>query len=308
MRDTFINTLTELAEQDPRVFLITADVGFGVLTDFAKRFPKQFVNVGIAEQNMTGIATGLALEGRIVFTYSIANFPTLRCLEQIRNNAAYHEANVKIVSIGAGFSYGQCGMSHHATEDLAIMRSMPITVLSPSDKWEAREATKTLLNTAGTCYLRLDKSCAETHINRQETFTVGKARRVLEGDDFSIIATGGILQEAIIAAKQLAKKNIYCRVVSMHSINPIDKAEIIDCAKNTGGIITLEEHTITGGLGSAVAEVCLDAGVMPKNFKRIGLDRCFSSIVGDQAYLRTHYHMDFSAILDVIKTQLNLVG
>src|ERR1041385_4546417 len=141
MRNAFIQRLMQLAPHDPRLMLVTGDLGFGVLDEFSKKFPKQYLNAGVAEQNMTGVATGLALEGRIVFTYSIGNFPTLRCLEQIRNDAAYHGANVKVVAIGGGFSYGALGMSHHATEDLSIMRAIPgLTVVSPGDDWEQSQA------------------------------------------------------------------------------------------------------------------------------------------------------------------------
>ena len=159
MRDHFVKRLCELAESDRRITLITGDLGFGVLNEFRQRFPRQFINAGIAEQNMTGLATGMALEGRIVFTYSIGNFSTLRCLEQIRNDACYHEANVKIVSVGGGFSYGALGISHHATEDLAIMRSLPgLTVVSPCGLWEAVQAAEAVTRTPGVCYVRIDKS------------------------------------------------------------------------------------------------------------------------------------------------------
>ena len=142
MRDCFIERLGQMAEKDPRIMLITGDLGFGVLDDYRRRFPSQFINAGVAEQNMTGIATGLALEGYTVYTYSIANFVFMRCLEQIRNDAAYHDCNVNVVSVGGGFSYGALGISHHATEDLAIMRALPgLTVVSPGDDWEAAEAT-----------------------------------------------------------------------------------------------------------------------------------------------------------------------
>src|SRR6185312_9680119 len=156
MRDVFIRELTQIAAARPEVMLLTADLGFGVLEEFAQRFPKQFLNVGIAEQNMTGLGAGLALEGRIVFTYSIGNFPTLRCLEQIRNDACYHEANVKIVSVGSGMSYGPLGISHHATEDLSILRALPnIAIVSPCDDWETSNATKALAQWPGTALFRL---------------------------------------------------------------------------------------------------------------------------------------------------------
>src|SRR6185436_4753277 len=181
MRDSFTARLEQLAAADPRIFLITGDLGFGVLDSFEKKFPRQFLNAGVAEQNMTGLATGLAIEGRTVFTYSIANFPTLRCLEQIRNDASYHDANVKIVAIGGGFSYGPLGMSHHATEDIAIMRSLPITVVAPGCDWEAAEATSAVAAAKGTCYLRLDKSGAEDTQHPGEEFVLGRSRMVRAG-------------------------------------------------------------------------------------------------------------------------------
>lgn len=301
MRDVFIARLSELAAHDPRIFLITADLGFGVLDKFAARFPKQFLNVGVAEQNMTGIAAGMALEGYTVFTYSIANFPTLRCLEQLRNDAAYHGANVKVVAIGGGFSYGALGMSHHATEDLAILRAIPeVTVLSPTDDWEAAEATTALVNRPGTCYLRLDKSTSGYEARSGEHFQLGRARVLREGNDITLIATGGIMGEALKAALQLSRSGIEARVLSMHSIKPIDADAIIAAATETGGIVTIEEHVVEGGLGSAVAEVCVDAGRAPQGFRRIGLRGGFAYKVGSQEYLRSCYGLDERAIIQAV--------
>jgi len=159
MRTAFVRTLTQLAEKDPRIQLITGDLGFGVLEAYAKRFPKQYLNAGVAEQNMTGLATGMALCGKTVFTYSIGNFPTLRCLEQVRNDICYHNANVKIVCIGGGFAYGSLGISHHATEDLAILRALPnMTVVAPGDPIETEAATRACAEWPGPCYLRLGKA------------------------------------------------------------------------------------------------------------------------------------------------------
>jgi transketolase len=297
MRDHFVKRLSELAAVDSRIMLLTADLGFGVLTDFAKKFPQQFLNVGVAEQNMTGVATGMALEGLIVFTYSIGNFPTLRCLEQIRNDAAYHDANVKIVSVGSGFSYGSLGMSHHATEDLAILRAIPnITIFSPGDLWEAMEATEACVKTPGTCYLRLDKSAAGQNQAPGEEFVIGRPRLRRGGNDLTIIATGGIVEEALKAAESLANEKIETRVLSIHTLRPLDTAPILAAARETGGIITLEEHTVDGGLGGLVAEILLENGVAPKRFRRVGLRQGFSSIVGSQLYLRKRYGLDAEAI------------
>jgi len=306
MRDHFIKRLSELAERDSRILLVTGDLGFGVFDEYRLRFPNQFINAGVAEQNMTGIATGLAMEGRIVFTYSIANFPTLRCLEQIRNDACYHGANVKVVSIGGGFSYGALGISHHATEDLAIMRSLPdITVVSPCGYWETMEATEAIVNTPGTCYLRLDKSAGDdAPLNKEEKFEIGKARLLRNGKDCTIIVTGGILEEVIQAVGLLENRGISSQILSVHTIKPIDRNAIINVCKKTGIIITVEEHTINGGLGSAVAETLMDYGVYPSRFLRIGLKGKFSSIVGSQKYLCQQYGLDATTIATRVQSLL----
>lgn len=303
MRDAFIARLTELARKNPRVHLITGDLGFGVLDNFARELPRQFLNAGVAEQNMTGVATGLALEGRVVFTYSIGNFPTLRCLEQIRNDAAYHDADVKVVCIGGGFSYGALGMSHHATEDLAILRALPITVVAPGCDWEAAEATEALAMTPGTCYLRLDRSSSGKTNRQGETFRVGQARVIRDGSDLTLVATGGILAEALAAAESLSREGIEARILSVHTIKPIDVAAILRASDETGALITIEEHTVHGGLGSAVAEVCLDHGRSPR-FRRIGLRAGFSAVVGSQEYLRGRYDMDAASICGAAKAML----
>lgn len=302
MRDTFIKALEELAARDPRIFLITGDLGFGVLNQFAERHPRQFLNAGVAEQNMTGLATGLALEGRIVFTYSIANFPTLRPLEQIRNDAAYHDANVNVVAIGGGFSYGQLGMSHHATEDLAIMRALPgVTVLSPGDDWETFHGVEALANIPGTTYLRLDKSSAGWTNRPDEVFVLGRARRLREGNALTIAVTGGILSLVLDAADALAAEGLNCRVLSMHTVKPLDLDALIEASRETGGILTVEEHGVNGGLGGAIAESLLEAGVPPRRFHRIGLRAGFSSIVGTQDHLRSVYGMDVPAIVSAAR-------
>jgi transketolase len=298
VRDAFIARLTRIAEADPRVLLITGDLGFGVLTRFAAEKPVQFLNAGVAEANMTGLATGLALSGRVVFTYSIANFPTLRCLEQLRNDAAYHEANVKAVAIGGGFSYGALGMSHHATEDLAILRAIPgITLLSPGCLWEAEEATDAIARTPGVCYLRLDKSSAGRTNRVGELFALGRIRTLREGSDVTLVATGGILGVALKAAEQLAEQGIQARVLSVHTLRPFDTETVFAACRETGGIITVEEHVVDGGLGGLVAETCLEAGVIPRVFHRIGMRAGFSSIVGSQDYLRQRYGMDAPTIV-----------
>jgi transketolase len=305
MRDAFIKRLDQLAARDPRIFLITGDLGFGVLNDFAARHPRQFLNAGVAEQNMTGVATGLALEGRIVFTYSIGNFPTLRCLEQIRNDAAYHEAAVKVVAIGGGLSYGALGMSHHATEDLAILRAIPgITVVAPGDDWEAAEATSALVERRGTCYLRLDRSSAGSTARPGEVYELARARMLREGRDVTLITTGGMLGPVLAAAQALEQRSIQARVLSMHTVRPLDEAAVLAAAEETAAIVTIEEHVVHGGLGGAVAECCLERGARPRVFQRLGVPDEFTSIVGSQEYLRRRFCLDPDSVASRVATLL----
>lgn len=297
MRDEFLARLLSLAKEDGRIMLLTGDLGFKVLDAFKATLPRQFLNVGVAEQNMTGLATGLALEGRIVFTYSIANFVSLRCLEQLRNDVCYHDADVKAVCIGAGFSYGAVGMSHHATEDLAILRSFPnMTICSPGNTWEVEEATTALVNTPGPAYFRLDRMSASVPVCPGEVFTLGRARILREGSDFTLISTGGILEEALKAADDLVGQGICCRVISLHTLRPLDIDTIAAAARETGGIATIEEHTVSGGLGGLVAEELMEFGALPRVFYRFGLREGFSSIIGSQEYLRKRYGLDAESI------------
>jgi len=306
MRDAFLESLTKLASQDEDVVLLTADLGFGVFEEFENNFPGQYFNVGVAEQNMTGVAVGLSLEGKKVITYSIGNFPILRCLEQIRNDACYHEANITIVGSGGGFSYGALGMSHHATEDLAILRALPdIKVVAPCTAWEADQATKELISNGGTSYLRLDKTSMKDNFFESKLFTIGKSRKHCEGLDLTIITTGGILHDVMNATSNLVNLGLSIRVIGMHTIKPIDSEEIILAASQTGGIVTVEEHNKDGGLGSAVAEVCMDSGIYPKKFLRIGLDNKYSSVVGSQKHLKSFYKMSSESIVEAILNNFN---
>lgn len=296
MRDRFIQTLCQIAEKDPRIMLITGDLGFAVLDEYRRRFPRQFINAGVAEQNMTLVATGMAMEGHVVFTYSIGNFPTLRCLEMIRNDAAYHGANVKVVSIGGGFSYGALGISHHATEDLAILRSLPdVTSFSPTSLWEVTEATKAVVATPGTCFLRLDKDKGPDG-PPGEAFVPGHPRCLQKGKDVAFFTTGGILTEVCTAAAKLAEQGITSSIYSLHTIRPVKPELFVAAAREHQAVVTVEEHTIHGGLGGLVLETLGDSGAWPRRFLRIGLEGCFSSVVGSQNYLRTHYQMDAAAI------------
>jgi len=306
MRTAFIKTLFEMAQKDRRIMLVVGDVGFGVVTPFMEDLPAQFVNAGVAEQNMTGMAAGIALSGKIVFTYSIANFPTIRCLEQVRNDICYHDANVKIVSVGGGMSYGSLGITHHATEDIAIMRSLPnMVVVAPGDPIEARLATRAVMEHPGPCYLRLGRN-GEPTVHRPEVdFQLGKAILVREGKDLTFIVSGGLLPEVIAAADGLKKRGITARVLSMHTVKPLDREAVLMAARETPLIFTVEEHSIIGGLGGAVAEILMEADLSHVGFKRIGLNDAFSKKVGDQNYLRAEYGLDAGGILRTVESVLN---
>ena len=294
MRDTFVRTLVELAKKDKKIELITGDLGFGVLKPYYEEVPDQFTNAGIAEQNMTSVAAGMALEGKNVFTYSIGNFPTLRCLEQIRNDCAYHHANVKIVCVGGGFVYGSLGMSHQATEDIAILRALPdVVVMAPADLVEAQECTKALADYSGTAYLRLGRG-GEKRIHKNiQNFKIGKAIKVKEGKRVAIFSTGAIFEEV--------KEAMY----TFPTVKPLDADVIRDCAESFEMIVTCEEHNIVGGFGSAVAEVMAEMKKKNAFLLRIGLHDEYSVKVGNQKYLREQYGMNSKAIVNQIEDALN---
>jgi transketolase len=305
MRDTFVKTLIDIAKQDKNVHLITGDLGFGVLKPFWEQLPDQFTNAGIAEQNMTSFAAGLALEGKTVFTYSIGNFPTLRAVEQIRNDCAYHNANVKIVCVGGGFVYGSLGMSHHATEDLSIMRALPdVTVLAPGDLVEAEYATRAIYNHEGTCYLRLGRGGEKRIHDKIDDFQIGKAIKIKDGERVAIFSTGAIFDEAMEASEILIEKGIKPALYTFPTVKPIDRATIEECANKYDLIVTVEEHNIIGGFGSAISEVLAELPNSSSRVLRIGLNDKYSSIVGTQSYLRDIYGMSARKIVNKISELL----
>lgn len=305
MRDTVIRTLIELGKEDKDVELITGDLGFGVLKSFWETLPNQFINAGIAEQNMTGVAAGMALEGKKVFTYSIGNFPTLRCLEQIRNDCAYHNANVNVICVGGGYVYGSLGMSHHATEDIAILRALPdVTVICPGDPVEAALAVKKIAQTDGTCYLRLGRG-GEQNVNTViKEFEIGKAYKLRDAKNMNkkvaVFSTGAILEETKKACDMLEEQGIAVEQYSFPTVKPIDRKVIEDCANRFDNIFTVEEHNIVGGFGGAVAEVLAECGGKAK-LHRIGIDDFYCIEVGSQAYLREQVGINAEGIVRKVK-------
>lgn len=310
MRDTFVKTLIEIAKQDKNVLLVTGDLGFGVLKPYWEQLHDQFINIGIDEQNMTGFAAGLSLEGKTVFTYSIGNFPTLRCLEQIRNDCAYHNANVKIVCVGGGFVYGALGMSHHATEDLGVMRVLPgVTIFAPADLSEAEAATWAVYRQPGTCYLRLGRGgeprLHSTPISEED---VQNAIKCNDGKDAVVFSTGAIADEVVESIKLLNKKGVDVAHYTFPRLKPIDEKTICECAEKYQYIFTVEEHNVIGGLGSAVSEIVSSLNVMKGTkkaiVKRLGIQDEYCSKVGDQKYLRYENNISSERIAEQVLENL----
>ncbi len=307
MRTAFINTIEDIAAKDDRVNLLVGDLGFGVVHRFSEKFPDRFVNMGVAEQNMTGVAAGMAMCGKVVFTYSISNFPTMRCMEQIRNDVCYHNADVKIVCVGGGVAYGSVGATHFATEDIAMMRALPnMTIVVPCDAFETERATAAMVERPGPCYLRLGR-VGEPAIHQPDVpFELGKAITVREGGDVTLISAGSILNNALKIADHLSEKGIEARVVSMHTIKPLDVDAVMAAAEETRGIISIEEHSTVGGLGSAIVETLADNGSLGVPIKRIGLPPKFASDVGSQEYLWNLYGLSVDGIARTVDVFLGL--
>ena len=300
MRNAFVSELEKIAAINEKLVLLTGDLGFTLFENFQKNFPERFFNIGVAESNMMGIASGLGLSGFISVVYSIATFASMRGYEQIRDDIAYHKSNVKIVGAGAGLSYGHAGFTHHALEDIALMRVIPpLTVVCPADPFAAKILLREILKYPRPVYFRLGKKGEPALYENSQKFTIGKGIILKEVKDIAIIATGNMVFTALSTAKLLEKKDINSTVVDMHTVKPIDKDLIIDLSKKVKLIVTIEEHFITGGLGSAVAEV-LAEGEKKVRFKRIGIEDKFIDRIGSQEYLRLISKLDPESIAKTI--------
>lgn len=295
MRTNFINQLIEEARRNEKIFLLVGDLGYHVIEPFAEEFPDRFLNVGIAEQNMAGIAAGLAMTGYNVYFYSIGNFPTIRCLEQIRNDIAYHQANVKVVSVGAGYAYGSLGATHQATEEIGALRVLPnMVVATPGDPLEARAITKISASYDGPMYIRLGKAGEKTvHSEDSIDLKIGDICSVItrEGNQTAVFACGNILDAAL---HQINEENLNYDLYSVPFVKPINKEQLINIVKtHPAGLITIEEHQKSGGMGSAIVEILNDLyyegniEVYPK-VKRIAIPDEFADVVGTQVFLREH--------------------
>lgn len=287
--DVFAETLLEIASQDRDVLAVTSDSrGSGKLTYFGDALPEQIIELGIAEQNVVGISAGLASAGKKVFAASPACFITARSFEQIKNDVAYSDQPVRVIGISAGVSYGALGATHHSLHDIAALRAVNnITIIAPADNFETAAVIHAIHNIDHPVYVRFGKA-AQYHVhNPGDEFIIGKASQVRAGRDLTYIATGETVAVALAAAQKLAEEGLECRVLSMHTIRPLDEAAVLRAANETGAVITVEEHSIFGGLGEACAAVILTAGIgLP--FKIVGFPD-EHMVSGSQQELFNHY-------------------
>ena len=272
---SFPELLLELGEANPDLFVVSQDMG--PVGPFSQKYPERALDLGITEQNLVGVAAGLATRGKVVFVYGMAPFLTMRAFEQVRTDLAYNEKNVQIVTFFGGLSAGPWGATHHALEDFALMRAIPgMTVLSPADPHETERCLRAAVELAGPVYVRMG---AFVPVHEEEyDFQVGRAVPLREGPDATIVATGTMVRQALEARERLAAQGVQAGLLDMHTIKPLDVAAVREAAERTGRIVTAEEHGIIGGLGSAVAEVLAEAGV--GRLARVGVRDVFCTEVG----------------------------
>lgn len=297
MRPGFGEALVELGSKYQQVVALNADLSSSTKTSlFDKAFPERFFNIGVAEQNMMGISAGLALTGKIVFASTFAMFATGRAYDQIRQSIAYPKLNVKIVATHAGITVGGDGASHQMHEDLALMRVLPhMTVIAPADYHETRKATLAVAERPGPCYIRMARTNTPVIYDDSYDFRIGLSDTLVDGDDVTIIAMGLMVSKAVEAAEELRKEAISARVINMSTIKPIDKNAIIDSARSTGAIVTVEEHNMIVGMGSAVAEVLADYEPVPQ--RRVGIPDVFGES-GESDQLMEAYGLTVENIIE----------
>lgn len=305
MRDAFVRELTELAERDERVWTLTGDLGVDLFDELARRAPGRFLNVGVAEQNLVGVAAGLSYTGKRVFAYSIAPFLVSRPHDQIRVDVALARANVKLVGVGGGIGYGYLGPTHHAIEDLALTRSLPeLTVLTPGDPGEAARATRAALELDGPVYLRLGKNGEPSALPENAPYAVGRAAWLRSGRDVTLATIGTMLPEALAAADLLAARGVDAGVLHYGSLKPFDRDAILVAIRRAPFLVSIEEHSVLSGFGSAVAEAVAESGVAAR-LQRLGLPDTFAHAVGSRAHLLRVYGLSPEAIAASAESRLS---
>ncbi len=296
-RDAFVATLERLGAEDRNVVAVCNDsVGSSKLSGFRERWPERLINVGIAEQNMVGVGAGLANGGKIPFVCAASCFLTGRALEQIKADIAYSDTNVKLVGISAGMAYGELGATHHSIEDFAWIRALPnLPLIAPADRIETASAVAWAKAYQGACFLRLSRVGVPDLFPDDHLFELGRANRLNDGDDLTIIANGTLTHRALSAAALLHDKGISARVLNLATVRPVDRSAVLTAARETGAILTCEEHTIFGGLGSAVAEVVVEEAPVP--MKLLGVPGVFAP-TGSANFLLDHFGMSPEAIAE----------
>jgi transketolase len=306
MRASFIRALCELAEQDERVMLLTGDLGFTVLEPFRDRFPKRFYNVGVAEQNMIGLATGLAEAGFIPFCYSIGTFASLRPFEFIRNGPVLHHLPVRIVGLGAGFEYGTAGATHYNLEDIGVLRTQPgLDIVAPADFEQARSALLETWDKPAPVYYRLGKDDRTTVPGLEGRFAVGRIQTVRDGDELLVFTCGPISMEVVAAAEELAREGIESRVVVVAGISPVPEKDLVDALEGHRLAITVETHYITGGIGSMIGEVIADHGLGTR-LLRLGVRKGAGGRSGSPANMYARHRLDRAGIVKSVHKLLTV--
>ena len=287
MRNAFAAELALLASEDERIVLLSGDIGNRLFNDYKARFPERFFNCGVAEANMTSMAAGMALCGLRPITYTITPFATTRCLEQIKIDVCYHNVPVIIVGVGGGLSYAGLGATHHSCDDIAFLRTLPnMTVICPGDTWEVRLALRAALKHDGPVYIRLGKKGEPVVHEQAPEFVIGKGIVIREGDNVCLLSTGNMLPIAVQASEELDSRGVSAQVVSFHTVKPLDENLLSKAFSKFTTVVTVEEHSILGGLGGSVAEWLVDRPSQKANLLRIGIKDAFLHGTGGQDYAR----------------------
>jgi transketolase len=301
MRNKVVNRIHNAARKNKDIYFLTGDLGYSVLEQFQAELPDQVINAGIAEQNMMGVAAGLALAGKKVFVFSIVPFVTMRCFEQVRVDVCYQNLDVTIIGVGGGFAYGTLGTTHYGLEDLALMRSLPnMKVVAMSDPFEAAQLFEQILHRKGPWYVRLNRGGEKVITEQSVPPQIGTGSVLKKGVQVTIFSIGAITDIALAASANLEACGIQAEVIHLHTLKPLDKEIIKDRARTRVAIITLEEHSIIGGLGSAVAEVLADNGLAVP-FRRLGVQDTYLPVIGRQDFLRAQVGLSEEVVVDTIK-------
>jgi len=306
VRNAFATEMTQLAALDSRIVLLSGDIGNRLFDPFKMQFPSRFLNCGVAEANMTSMAAGMAMCGLRPVTYTIASFNTTRCLEQIRVDICYHNVPVIIVGTGSGLSYASLGCTHHSCEDISFMRSIPnMTVLCPADAMELKVLLRQALELNGPVYMRIGKTKEPVIYSEIPELIIGKGHIVSPGKDLCIISTGNMLPIAMDVAKLLKKSHLEAEVVSMHTVKPLDTDLLADLSSRFPYIISIEEHSLIGGLGSSIAEWMVDHGVVIPKLIRFGTQDRFPHSIGSQHYMREYFGLVPEKIVERINENIS---